>query len=72
MEGINADGSYHNMVRDFEGKQVSYLVCTVCRTPNLILSQCTRCVSWDKFRNRSSELLLSRDGGHRVAAAAIA
>ena len=37
------------------GKQVSYLVCTACRTQNLI--QCLHCVSWNKSRGRSSEPL---------------
>lgn len=52
------------------GNQVSYLVRIARRSPNLMLAQSSHFVSWNTFRGRSSETLLSRDGGNSAVATA--
>ena len=42
-----ANGAYHNAANNSKETQVSFLVCTACRSPNLMLSQSSQGVSWN-------------------------
>ena len=42
-----ANRAYHNAANNSKENQVSCLVCTACRSPNLMLSQSSQGISWN-------------------------